>query len=113
MVEVSDSKNATLGAFSPPEQREGARKVQLPEATAIADNLADPTKYKKRGDLPPLHSSLNLFRHQRLIGLDTHPNPVYPDRLRPHPATPLQPAPLRKLQMRPMTLLPPEPFANS
>ena len=53
MVEVSDSKNATLGAFSPPEQREGARKVQLPEGTAIADNLADPTKDKKGATYRP------------------------------------------------------------
>ena len=71
-----------------------------------------PQKQKNRGDLTPLHSLLQ-FRHQRLIGLDTHPNPVDPDRLRPHRATPLQPALLRKLQIRPMTLLPLEPFANS
>ena len=44
MVEVASSKNATLGAFSPSEQREGARRVQSPEAMAIEDNLAGPTK---------------------------------------------------------------------
>ena len=44
MVEVGISKNATLGAFSTPEQREGARRVQSPEAMAIEDNLAGPTK---------------------------------------------------------------------
>ena len=44
MVEVASSKNPTLGAFSPPEQREGARRVQSPEAMAIEDNLAGPTK---------------------------------------------------------------------
>ena len=47
MVEVASSKNATLGAFSPPQQREGARRVQSPEAMAIEDNLAGPTKHKK------------------------------------------------------------------
>ena len=47
MVEVASSKNPTLGAFSPPEQREGARRVQSPEAMAIEDNLAGPTKQKK------------------------------------------------------------------
>ena len=46
MVEVASSKNATVGAFSPPEQREGARRVQSPEAMAIEDNLAGPTKHK-------------------------------------------------------------------
>ena len=40
----AQSKNATLGAFSPPEQRDGARRVQSPEAMAIEDNLAGPTK---------------------------------------------------------------------
>ena len=44
MVEVASSKNATLGAFSPSEQREGARRVQSPEAMAIEGNLAGPTK---------------------------------------------------------------------
>ena len=43
MVEVGGSKNATLGAFGPPEQREGARRVQSPEAMAIEDNLVGPT----------------------------------------------------------------------
>jgi len=47
MVEVASSKNATLGAFSPPEQREGARRVQSPEAMAIEDNLAGPTKHER------------------------------------------------------------------
>ena len=45
MVEVGGSKNVTLGAFSPPEQREGARRVQSPEAMAIEGNLAGPTKF--------------------------------------------------------------------
>jgi len=44
MVEVASSKNATLGAFGPPQQSEGARRVQSPEAMAIEDNLAGPTK---------------------------------------------------------------------
>ena len=48
MVEVASSKNATLGAFSTPEQREGARRVQSPEAMAIEDNLAGRTKDKKQ-----------------------------------------------------------------
>jgi len=47
MVEVASSKNATVGAFSPPEQREGARRVQSPEAMAIEDNLPGPTKHKR------------------------------------------------------------------
>ena len=45
MVEVAGSKNATLGAFGPPQQSEGARRVQSPEAMAIEDNLAGPTKF--------------------------------------------------------------------
>jgi hypothetical protein len=45
MVEVASSKNATSGAFSPPKQSEGARRVQSPEAMAIEDNLAGPTKF--------------------------------------------------------------------
>jgi len=45
MVEVGGSKNATLGAFGPPQQSEGARRVQSPEAMAIEDNLAGPTKF--------------------------------------------------------------------
>ena len=45
MVEAASPKNATLGAFGPPEQREGAREVQSPEAMAIEDNLAGPTKF--------------------------------------------------------------------
>ena len=48
MVEVASSKNATLGAFGPPEQREGAREVQSPEAMAIEGNLAGPTKFLSR-----------------------------------------------------------------
>ena len=47
MVEVASPKNATLGAFGPPEQREGARRVQSPEAMAIEGNLAGPTKHKR------------------------------------------------------------------
>ena len=40
-------ENATLGAFSPPQQREGARRVQSPEAMAIEDNLAGITRYRQ------------------------------------------------------------------
>ena len=47
MVEVASSKNATLGAFSPPEQREGARRVQSPELMAIEGDLAGRTKDRK------------------------------------------------------------------
>ena len=39
------STNATNGAFGPPQQSEGARRVQSPEAMAIEDNLAGPTKF--------------------------------------------------------------------
>ena len=45
MVEVASSKNATLGAFSPPQQSAGARRVQSSEALAIEDNLAGPTTF--------------------------------------------------------------------
>ena len=45
MVEVASSKNATSGAFRPPQQSEGARRVQSPEAMAIEGNLAGPTKF--------------------------------------------------------------------
>jgi hypothetical protein len=44
MVEVASSKNATPRAFGPPQQSEGARRVQSPEVMAIEDNLAGPTK---------------------------------------------------------------------
>ena len=47
MIEVASSKNATLGAFGPPQQSEGARRVQSPEAMAIEDNPPGPTKHKK------------------------------------------------------------------
>ena len=47
MVEVASSKNATLGAFSPPQQSAGARRVQSSEAMAIEGHLAGPTKHKK------------------------------------------------------------------
>ena len=47
MVEVASSKNATLGAFSPPQQSEGATRGQSPEAMAIEDNLAGPTKHER------------------------------------------------------------------
>ena len=47
MIEVGGSKNATLGAFGPPQQSEGARRVQSPEAMAIEDNPPGPTKHKK------------------------------------------------------------------
>ena len=52
MVEVASSKNATVGAFSPPEQREGARRVQSPEAMAMEDNPPGPTKYDRPGLVP-------------------------------------------------------------
>jgi hypothetical protein len=45
MVEVASSKNATPRAFGPPQQSEGARRVQSPEVMAIEDNLAGPTKF--------------------------------------------------------------------
>jgi hypothetical protein len=45
MVEVGGSKNATLGAFGPPQQSEGARRVQSPEAMAIEDDPPGPTKF--------------------------------------------------------------------
>jgi len=44
MVEVASSTNATTGAFGPPQQREGARRIQSPEPMAIEDNLAGPNK---------------------------------------------------------------------
>ena len=47
MVEVASSKNATSGAFRPPQQSAGARRVQSPEAMAIEDNLAGPTKHNR------------------------------------------------------------------
>ena len=47
MVEVASSKNATKGAFSTPEQREGARRVQSPELMPIEGNLAGRTKDRK------------------------------------------------------------------
>jgi hypothetical protein len=37
------STNATKGAFGPPQQSEGARRVQSPEAMAIEDNPPGPT----------------------------------------------------------------------
>jgi hypothetical protein len=52
MVEVASSKNATSGAFRRPQQSEGARRVQSPEAMAIEDNLAGPTKYDRPGLVP-------------------------------------------------------------
>ena len=39
------STNATKGAFGPPQQSEGARRVQSPEAMAIEDNPPGPTKF--------------------------------------------------------------------
>ena len=39
------STNATNGAFGPPQQSEGARRVQSPEAMAIEDNPPGSTKY--------------------------------------------------------------------
>ena len=56
MAEVASSKNATVGAFSPPEQRGGTHRVQSPEAMAIEDNLAGPTKF-----LSPCFSEIYLF----------------------------------------------------
>ena len=40
------STNATKEAFGPPQQSEGARRVQSPEAMAIEDNPPGPTKQK-------------------------------------------------------------------
>ena len=48
MVEVASSKNATLGAFSPPQQSEGTRRDQSPLPLAIEDNLAGPTIFPNR-----------------------------------------------------------------
>ena len=42
------STNATKGAFGPPQQSEGARRVQSPEAMAIEDNPPDPIKFLSR-----------------------------------------------------------------
>ena len=39
------STNATKGAFGPPQQSEGARRVQSPEAMAIEDNPLGPTRF--------------------------------------------------------------------
>ena len=39
------STNATQGAFGPPQRSAGARRVQSPEAMAIADNPPRPTKF--------------------------------------------------------------------
>ena len=47
MEEVASSKNAALGAFGPSEQSEGAHTVQSPEAMAIENNLAGPTKHER------------------------------------------------------------------
>ena len=47
MVEVASSIIATLGAFSPPQQSAGARRVQSSEAMAIEGNLTGPTKHKR------------------------------------------------------------------
>ena len=46
------STNATNGAFGPPQQSEGARRVQSPEAMAIEDNPPGPTKYERPGLVP-------------------------------------------------------------
>ena len=40
------STNATNGAFGPPQQSEGARRVQSPEAMAIEDHPTGSTKYR-------------------------------------------------------------------
>ena len=45
MGESRCSTNATKGAFGPPQQSEGARRVQSPEAMAIEDNPPGPTKF--------------------------------------------------------------------
>ena len=45
MVEVASRKTRSQERFSPPEQSDGARRVQSPEAMAIEDNLAGPTKF--------------------------------------------------------------------
>jgi len=52
LVEVASSTNATIGAFGPPQQRGGARRVQSPEAMAIEDHPAGPTKYERLGLVP-------------------------------------------------------------
>ena len=66
MVEVGGSKNATLGAFGPPQQSEGARRVQSPEAMAIEDNLAGPTKHK-RARLKRAFLRLEVYRTIGLV----------------------------------------------
>ena len=42
------STNATNGAFGPPQQSGGARRVQSQEAMAIEDNLPGPIKFLSR-----------------------------------------------------------------
>jgi len=42
------STNVTKGAFGPPQQSEGARRVQSPEAMAIEDNPPGPTSFLSR-----------------------------------------------------------------
>ena len=48
MDEGRCSTNATKGAFGPPQQSEGARRVQSPEAMAIEDNPPGPIKSQSR-----------------------------------------------------------------
>jgi hypothetical protein len=68
MVEVGGSTNATIGAFGPPQQRAGARRVQSPEAMAIEDHPAGPTKYDRLGLVPGFRISgrpiIHLARFQ-------------------------------------------------
>ena len=40
------STNVTKGAFGPPQQSEGARRVQSPKAMAIEDHPTGSTKYR-------------------------------------------------------------------
>ena len=81
MVEVASSKNATLGAFSPPQQSEGARRVQSPEAMAIEGNLTGLIFYLTRADRPAPVRSLSSLKHQYWNGLGSHPMPVDPGKL--------------------------------
>ena len=53
------STNATNGAFGPPQQSEGARRVQSPEAMAIEDKPPGPTKF-----LSPCFDLTLFFRNR-------------------------------------------------
>ena len=60
------STNATTGAFGPPQQSEGARRVQSPEAMAIEDNPPGPTKF-----LSLWFCSTLFFQHRAFLRVDT------------------------------------------